>query len=77
MPKNDGAFKVQFHKKNLALEMPNWATKMLKWAIKMPKLANVAIYLLPKKLAFLIPKYIYIYIFQCFYTKKNPALKLL
>ena len=40
MPKNDGAFKVQFYKKNLSLKMPNWVTKMLKWAIKMPKLAT-------------------------------------
>ena len=31
MPKNDGVSKVQFHKTNLALKMPKWATKTPKW----------------------------------------------
>ena len=72
MPKNDSAFKVQFHKKNLALKMPNWAAKMLKWAIKMPKLATCCKIFVAKKTGVFITK---IY-FSVFYTKKT-ALKLL
>ena len=57
--KNDGIFKVQFHKKKLALKIPNWVIKMHDWATKMLQLAKCCSIFVAKKLAFLTPKFIF------------------